>query len=77
MSKLPSKSIHVVMPLVISIFMTLTISFVSTCLTVGFNRKLLSVFPTTWGIAWLIGFPILLLVLPTAKKITSLIVHSE
>jgi len=75
--KLPSKSIHIVMPLVISIFMTFTISLVSTSLTVGFNHKLLSVFPTTWGLSWLIGFPILLIVLPTAKRITSFIVRFE
>lgn len=72
--KIPAKYEARVMPLLLSVFMTFIVSFVSTLLAVGFTPKLFTLWPQAWVTSWVVAFPTLLLVLPLVKRLTKKIV---
>lgn len=68
--KLPVRAIHVVLPLVITFIMTCVVSFVSTAKNLGFaHSEFVHSWIGAWGISWVIAFPVLLFVLPLARRI--------
>ena len=72
--KLPARYAFVVMPFILSGFMTFIVSFISTLRSVGWNEGTLDLWFGSWLISWLIAFPVLLLVLPVVRKLTAMIV---
>lgn len=74
--KLPARYAGLVMPLLLSIFMSGVISLISTLRGVGMAPGLLQLWLGAWGMSWLIGFPTLLLALPVVRKLTGFIVKS-
>jgi len=72
--KLPAKYNGIVMPLLLSIFMTFVVSFISTLRSIGMSDKLAIIWLGAWGISWIIAFPTLLMVLPVVRKITQFFV---
>lgn len=75
MKKLPPKAMHVVMPFILSIFMSAIISFISTLKAMGFAPDLLVNWLKAWGISWAVAFPTLLLVLPIVRRIAAVFVE--
>ncbi len=75
MKKLPNKYSNIVMPLILSCFMTLLVSLISLIRAKGFNLNIIDLWPSAWMISWAIAFPILLLILPLVRKIVSIIVE--
>ena len=73
--KLPAKYATVVMPLFLSIIMTCLISLVSTLRGVGWVPGFVSLWLGSWGLSWVIAFPVLLLVLPLVRKATAAVVR--
>lgn len=73
--KLPPRYASVVMPLILSCFMTCIVSLISTLKSLGWTAEVVEVWPAAWAISWLIAFPALLLVLPLARKLTSVFVR--
>ncbi|WP_423185551.1 DUF2798 domain-containing protein [Alishewanella sp. d11] len=76
MPKFPAKSAGLIMPLLLSIFMTCIVSLVSTLKSLGLDAFSLNGWLSAWGLSWLIAFPTLLLVLPLVKKLTAYLVNS-
>lgn len=76
MPKFPAKSARLIMPLLLSIFMTCIVSLVSTLKSLGLDAFSLNGWLSAWGLSWLIAFPTLLLVLPLVKKLTAYLVNS-
>lgn len=76
MPKFPAKAAGLIMPLLLSILMTLIVSFVSTLKSLGLEAFTLTDWLSAWGLSWLIAFPTLLLVLPLVKKLTARLVHA-
>jgi hypothetical protein len=74
LSKLPVRYASLVMPFLLSIFMTCIVSMISTLYGIGIAPNLLSVWLGAWAISWVIAFPTLLLVFPLARKLTAAIV---
>ncbi|GAB3357548.1 DUF2798 domain-containing protein [Lysobacter tyrosinilyticus] len=74
--KLPARYGSVVMPLLLSIFMTCIVSLISTFKGIGMSPQLLSKWLSAWCISWIIAFPVLLLVLPVVRKATLAIVRA-
>lgn len=74
--KLPTQYASVVMPFFLSIFMTCIVSFISTLRGVGWHAGIPHVWLAAWAISWLIAFPVLLLVLPLVRRLTSLVVRT-
>jgi hypothetical protein len=71
--KIPAKYASLVMPFLLSILMTCIVSLISTLRGVGWTHRLLELWPSAWGLSWLVAFPTLLLVLPLVKKLTALL----
>ena len=75
--KLPSRTIHVMLPLVITFCMTFIVSGISTVKTIGFDSPdLMRLWMKAWGTSWVIAFPTLLIILPFIKKFVGLFVES-
>jgi len=72
--KIPARYAGIVLPFLLSIFMTCIISGVSTVLALKFSRDALLAWPAAWASSWLIGFPALLVVLPFVRRLTAAIV---
>ncbi len=73
--RLPHRFAGLVMPFLLSIFMTCVVSIVSTARGVGFSERFVHVWPGAWALSWLIAFPTLLLVLPLVRRLTAAIVQ--
>lgn len=72
--KLPARFNGIVMPLLLSIFMTCIVSCISTLKSLGFEHFQFLLWLSAWGLSWIIAFPSLLLALPVVKKLTALFV---
>ncbi len=72
--KLPARYGALVTPLILSGLMTLIVSGISTLRVLGPTPAFLQSWPGAWGLTWLIAFPILLLALPVARRITAMLV---
>lgn len=73
--KLPARFHGIVFPFILSIFMTGTVSAVSTVKSIGLTPDLASRWFAAWVISWLIAFPVLLLILPMVRRIVGWLVH--
>lgn len=74
--KLPARYTSIVMPLVLSIFMTFIVSGVATFKSIGFTPTFLQMWMSAWLLSWIIAFPALLLVLPVVRRVVAAIVES-
>lgn len=75
--KLPARSFKYVLPLVISMMMSCIISGVSTFRSLGLPENFISLWMGAWAMSWVVAYPILQLVMPTARRITHLFVEKE
>ena len=76
LQKLPARYASIVMPFFLSILMTCIVSFVSTLRSTGWTAQFINLWMGSWGISWLVAFPVLLLVLPLVKKLTAAVVQT-
>jgi hypothetical protein len=74
--KLPAHYASVVMPLLLSIFMTCIVSMISTLKGLGAGPHFIHTWLSAWAISWVIAFPTLLLVLPVVRKTTTALVRA-
>jgi hypothetical protein len=74
--KLPARYAGVVMPLLLSIFMTFLVSQISTLRSIGMVDGMVHIWMGAWGLSWVIAFPTLLLVLPVVRSATRALVES-
>lgn len=74
--KLPARYAGIVMPLLLSIFMSGIVSFVSTLHGIGMTHGLLHTWLGAWGWSWMIAFPTVLVVLPVVRNLTRLLVET-
>lgn len=73
--RLPARYAGVVMPLLLSIFMTCIVSLISTLRGVGLADGVLRTWLAAWALSWIVAFPVLLLVLPLVRRLTQLLVE--
>jgi hypothetical protein len=76
-SKLPRRYAGLVLPLLLSILMTLVVSAVATLRSIGLTPDFVATWLSAWGLSWLIAFPTLLLALPLVRRITDALVEKE
>jgi hypothetical protein len=74
--KLPARYAGIVMPLLLSIFMSCIVAGISTVKSVGLASGLLQMWMAAWGVSWLVAFPSLLVVLPLVRRIVAATVQS-
>lgn len=70
--RLPARYHGIVLPLILSFFMTCVVSLISTLRSVGLVDGFWSLWLGAWGLSWIVAFPLLLLVLPLARAATRL-----
>jgi hypothetical protein len=73
--RLPSRYGALVMPVVLSVLMSLVVSGVSTLKSLGIGPDFVSTWPMAWLLSWLVAFPTLLVVLPLVRRIVGLVVE--
>lgn len=67
--KLPARTAHVILPLVITFCMTFVVSGISTVKNLGIHDPgLLPAWMGAWGTSWIIAFPVLIILLPIVRK---------
>jgi hypothetical protein len=74
--KLPARYAPVVMPLLLSIFMTCIVSLIATLRNVGLAHDVVIQWLGAWAVSWVIAFPTLLLVLPIVRRLTGRLVRA-
>ncbi|HEY0973525.1 MAG TPA: DUF2798 domain-containing protein [Solimonas sp.] len=74
--KLPARYGALVLPMLLSIFMTCIVSLISTIKTIGLSPQLLTTWLGAWGLSWVIAFPVLMLMLPAVRRLTAALVRS-
>jgi len=75
MPKLPPRFGAIVMPLLLSVFMTFIVSMVSTLRSIGPAPDFIQVWLGAWAISWVVAFPTLLLILPIVRRATAAVVR--
>jgi Protein of unknown function (DUF2798) len=75
MQKLPARYGAILMPLVLSIFMSCVVSLISTWRASGFAGFEAVGWLQAWGLSWAVAFPTLFLVLPLVRKIVAALVE--
>ncbi|RNF83241.1 DUF2798 domain-containing protein [Montanilutibacter psychrotolerans] len=73
--KLPARYASLVVPLLLSVFMTCIVSLISTFKGIGADPHFMRVWLGAWLISWAVAFPTLLLVLPVVRKVTAALVE--
>lgn len=73
--RLPARFGPIVMPFLLSMFMTCLISLIATWRSVGPTTELLRLWPGSWLLSWAVAFPVTLLVLPLVRRITAALVE--
>jgi hypothetical protein len=76
MKKLPPRTMAIVIPLILSIFMSAIVSFIATLKAIGFVPDLLMSWLKAWGLSWVVAFPTLLVVLPVVRWLAGLLVET-
>ena len=74
--KLPARHAGIVMPLLLSVFMSCIVAGISTLKSVGLAPGLLQMWMAAWGVSWLAAFPSLLVLLPVVRRIVAATVQS-
>jgi hypothetical protein len=76
MKKLPAPYAKWVMPFLLSVLMTCIVSLISTLKTLGPVAGFFAIWMSAWAWSWLFAFPVLLLILPLVRKLTTAIVET-
>ncbi len=72
--RLKESAAEIIMPLLLSVLMTLIISLVTSIFSLGVVGFSADKWLSAWGLSWLIAFPTLLIVLPLVRKLTKSII---
>lgn len=72
--KLPARYAGIVMPLVLSIFMTCVVSAIATLRSVGIIDGVHWLWLQNWALSWVVAFPTLLIILPVVRRVVGLLV---
>ena len=77
LKKLPAKYAAWILPLILSFFMSGTLSLVNLWMRTGFISGFTMIWLETWMFSWLIAYPLVLMLLPVVRRLTGLIVDMQ
>jgi Protein of unknown function (DUF2798) len=75
MRKLPARFHWLVLPLVMSIFMTCVVSGVSIARVRGIDGGFTDAWLPAWGLSWVVAFPVLIGVMPLVRWLVGKLVE--
>ncbi|WP_032113151.1 DUF2798 domain-containing protein [Candidatus Paracaedibacter symbiosus] len=73
--KIPARYLGIVMPFILSFFISGIISAILTIKNGGFQSGVFFIWLSSWGLAWSIAFPSVLIMLPIVRRFVGLIVE--
>jgi hypothetical protein len=73
MAKLPHRSQAIVLPGVLTFLMTFFVSGISTVRAIGLAEGFLPIWMSSWMISWLVAFPVMVAIMPFARRIVAAI----
>ena len=76
MRKLPARYHWLVLPLVMSIFMTCVVSGVSIARVRGVDTGFVDAWLPAWGLSWIVAFPVLIAIMPLVRRIVGHLVEA-
>jgi hypothetical protein len=71
MRKLPAKAAMWLLPLILTGFMTIIVSGISTARAVGFGPATANLWFASWIWSWAVAFPTMLVVMPLARRLVA------
>ncbi|MCB1519844.1 MAG: DUF2798 domain-containing protein [Hyphomicrobiaceae bacterium] len=75
MAKLPPRYNVVVLPFVLTMLMTIIVSGISTFNAIGLEPGWLGTWFESWMISWAAAFPVMVFVLPVARRLVGRVVE--
>ncbi len=72
--KLPARSAAIVVPLLLSLLMSGVVSAISTLRGAGWTPDFLHLWLGAWMLSWAVAFPLVVVLLPTVRRLTGLVV---
>lgn len=72
--KLSAKHVNWLLPLILSCIMSAVISLVNLIRNLGWVENFWALWFSAWILSWVIAYPIVLFMLPIARKITAIFV---
>ncbi|MSP81013.1 MAG: DUF2798 domain-containing protein [Rhodospirillales bacterium] len=73
--RIPSRYAHLLLPFILTMIMTLIIAAIATLSGVGLVPEFLEIWLRAWLFSWVVAFPVMLLVLPVARRIVANLVE--
>ncbi len=74
---IPSRYLPQVQSFLLALVMTLIMSFFITFINLGFIEKFTNIWMHAWGVAFVIAFPTLLLIVPYVRKLAMKIASKQ
>ena len=74
---MPARYAPVLGLVILSLFMTCTVSGISTLRSIGFAPNFFQVWRVAWAMSWAIAFPTLMVVTPVVNRIVAGLVEGE
>lgn len=71
MITLPARFATVLLPLLLTMFMTAIISGITTLRALGFTSAVFTIWPEAWLMSWAVAFPVMTVVLPAVRRLVS------
>jgi Protein of unknown function (DUF2798) len=76
MRKLPTTAGAIILPLILTLFMTSLVSLISTVMALGFGPAMGWTWIKAWMSSWAVAFPAMLVMLPLAKRLAGAVVEA-
>jgi hypothetical protein len=73
--RLPARYNAVVQPLVLSVIMSGVVSAITTLRGLGLSSAFPATWLPSWGLSWVVAFPVLLAILPVVRRIVGWMVE--
>jgi len=72
-----SKYQHFVFAFFMALFMSCIMSFIISVFNIGFVSDIVIIWLQAWSFAFCVGFPVVLLVSPTVRRLVELVIINE
>jgi hypothetical protein len=75
LTRFPARTAGILMPIILSVIMTMVVSAVATVKNLGFGPDFTANWLSAWAMSWVVAFPTLLMALPVTRRLIRLLVQ--
>ena len=73
LTRFPARYAGILMPIILSIIMTMVVSAVATVKNLGVGQDFAVHWLSAWAMSWVVAFPTLLMALPLTRRVIRLV----